>query len=114
MMKRRSKLLICFLLVALIVSACASGYKAFMIADQQYTEAVQKYNAYYEIASDTTKAKWNKEIDPWIVKADDALDIWKASLLAGSGSADKQQAFLEIKTKLLQLLVQEGIIKVEG
>jgi hypothetical protein len=101
----------CSIFILLLVMSCASAYQTFYVVDTEFTAAVTSYNIKYEAASPTLQAKWNKEIDPLILQANTALDVWQASLAAGD-SKDKAEIFLALKSQIFTLFQKYDIIKV--
>lgn len=117
----RSSLLMAMLLAFLFsfVMGCAllgiapeSDREIYLTAVKEYTLTLEKYNAYYVKANDTTKADWKRDIDPWFKKANDALGIWALTLNNGGATGNSEEAYLVVKQELFTLLLT--VFKVEG
>jgi hypothetical protein len=76
-----------------------------------FNDASQQYIDAYDMASVKTKAEFKKEIDPIIREADLSLRAWK--LFLNSSNADsKEKVWLEIRNKLLMILINYDILVV--
>jgi len=115
-MKR--KLNITVLLCLLLVVAACTGTMNLTPSAQYYAalstwnDNLDTYTAAYNAASPATKAKWHKDIDPFILVANRALDTWRMSI-GTADAATKYQGWQTAQREALALLVQVGIIKVQ-
>jgi hypothetical protein len=100
-------------ILLLLVFACSSMYGTYYTVDKQFTDAVTQYNIKFEAASPTLQARWKKEIDPVIIRANTALDLWKVAIDTEGNISEHQDEFLQLKTTLFDLLVSEGIIEIK-
>lgn len=116
---RRKKAFTILLVLAVLASlyACATtpmGPKeVYYLSSKEFTQTLQKYNSHYRIASQETKAEWKREIDPVFKEADVALSLWHAALFNTGTPSDPvaaEERYLKIKTTLLKLLVEKGVI----
>ncbi len=109
--------LVTMLVMPLLFISCASlggptdspelvAKKSYMAARKEFALTLQKYNTYYDAASDSTKAKWKENIDPLFKAADKGLDGWKLAIDMDMDPASQEQAYLRLKSELLIMLVE--------
>lgn len=87
--------------------------KTYMQARKEFALTAKKYNEYYDKADAATQAKWKKDIDPWFLKVDKALDAWKLAIDQGWDPSAQEEKYLDLKSDLLILLVDVFGIKEE-
>ncbi len=117
MLQRFFKLFI-VLFVIVFLTGCASWQlgapddpielkqdKAYMVAVGELGKTVADYNRHYAMADDATKAKWKAKYPPLFHEAEDALKAWKKALDNNWDTATTEQIYLELKNKLLILLL---------
>lgn len=117
-MKRNFRTLIVLFVMAFLVAGCASWQlggpedpielkqdKAYMVAVGELGKTVADYNRHYAMADDVTKAKWKAKYPPLFHEADEALKAWKKALDNNWDPAVTELIYLELKNKLLILLL---------
>ena len=87
----------------------AKYYSALKI----WNDNLDTYLATYRAAPPETQQKWKATIDPLILAANKALDTWRLSIGTTDG-ATKEQGWLDAQKQAMALLIQFGVIKVEG
>jgi len=114
MFKKKYLVLVVISLVIIAIAGCATlqGKKAYLAALKKYTQTAEKYEAYYQAASDSQKAKWKETIDPVMLEASAALDVWGLAVVNGTES-NEEQLYNEIFSKLLPMLIEAGVIEVK-
>jgi len=80
--------------------------KAYLAALKEYTQTAEKYNVYYASADETTKAEWKENIDPYFIKANSALEVWKLALKRQEAPDVAESEYLLVKQQLFSLLVE--------
>lgn len=86
--------------------------QSYLVAVKEYTLTLEKYNTYYAKADEATKAEWKKDIDPWFIKANEALGVWAVTLNKGLDPQLTEDQYLAVKQQLFILLL--NVFKVEG
>jgi hypothetical protein len=77
-----------------------------------FNDTVEQYSLQLTYQTPQTQAVWRGKINPLIRLSSEALDAWGASI--GTPEAGTAEAtWLSLKTKLRQVLVSEGIIKIK-
>lgn len=103
------------LLCIMLLTGCAKNLtpnQRYLSALKLFNSNVETYETAYQAADPITQAKWKAIIDPFIIAADATLIAWKTAL--GTENAyEKEQAWLQAKDAMLQILLTSGIIKVE-
>lgn len=96
------------LLVPAMMIGCAtqSGWKAYNVANEEFTEIGEQYNGYYEVQPADTQDKWRDKFDPVFERGDQALTNWRNVLDAGDDPAAQQAAFNAIKTDIIMILFE--------
>ena len=99
---------ILLLFIPLVGYGCAtqSGWKAYNVANQEFTEIGEQYNAYYDVQSADVQKKWREKFDPVFERGDQALTGWRGVLDAGDDPAAQQAAFNAIKTEIIMILFE--------
>jgi len=109
--------LILMVLLIFFFSACAgmtvkkdaSPSEKYLAALTEFNSVVKDYNYQYRLQTPAVQADWKKEIDPWIKKCSIALDAWSVAVSEKASTQDKIDAFEEVKTMLMKVLIVEGI-----
>ena len=98
--------LVLMTLVAASLQGCAtfSADKAYLAARAQYNDEVRRYEDYYQAATPEQKAQYKKEVDPKILKAERALDLWGATMVLKNGDGTEMGAYLDAKNAMLDAL----------
>jgi len=111
---KKYSILIAIILLIVFTAGCATlqGKKAYLAALKKYTQTAEKYEAYYQAASETQKAKWKETIDPVMLEASAALDVWGLAIINDTES-NEEQLYNEIFSKLLPMLIEAGVIEVK-
>ena len=108
---KKSKIFLLFILMAAISCSLSSVQQANVV-DQEFTSLVKQYNSAYAVASPVVQERWRDNIDPILLKANNALDVYLSSIKLGSSDAmDKYALFLSLKSQLIRILSEEGVFK---
>ncbi len=83
--------------------------EAYLKARMTFNGLLQDYVDQKRMADRETRARWSKDIDPWFERGAAALALWGDAVRAADQASiyDQQQAYLEIKNQLLQLMLKE-------
>jgi hypothetical protein len=81
-------------------------WKAYNIADNEFTGLAGQYDGYYKLQPAPTQAKWKEKFDPVFDKGDHALTDWRKVLDAGGDPAMQMEAFNSIKADIVNVLFE--------
>lgn len=100
----------------ILLNGCASldGKRAYLAADKEYTQTLERYNQHYAVADPVTRASWKENIDPFFVKGNDALIIWKMALADPSSQEDPaaaEERYMRIKSEIFRILTKYHILE---
>ena len=108
------KFRICAVLCAMfLVVSCAalqtseSPIEMYAKALGSWTDAVTQFKFYYERADDETKAKWDKEFRPTLIKAKELLNLWKMHLDTDGDTAGDYEAWKSMKNEIIYYLATQ-------
>lgn len=95
-------------MVFVLPAGCVSesAWKGYAIANTEFTEIAEQYEAYYQLQNDATKVKWQAKFDPVFLRGDQALTDWRKVLNAGEDPAAQKAAFNTIKTDIIMILFE--------
>jgi hypothetical protein len=79
--------------------------QSYLKARQVFNGILMDYVDQKRQADADTKARWTSDIDPWFERADKALDAWGDALESGGSGEGQQTLYLEIKSKLLNMML---------
>ena len=100
--------LVLLMAMVFIISGCAtqSVWKTYSIANTEFTEIAEQYEAYYQLQDEATKTRWKEKFDPVFVRGDQALTDWRMVLNAGEDPVAQKAAFNAIKTEIIMILFE--------
>ena len=109
---RNFKLVAIFLSVLFVIS-CA-GLQRAETPIEKYAQALgiwvdstTQFKFYYEKVDEATKAKWDKEYRPTLIKAKEILDLWKVHVFAGETTTDEMAQWKILKNELLYYIATQ-------
>ena len=100
------------LLVTLAMASlqgCATTMSAqdtYLAALKQYNAEVERYETYYQASTAEEQAVYKAEVDPLILQAGEALDVWRAAVLLGNGDGSELNAYLDAKNAMIDALAK--------
>ena len=104
-MKRLTELLIvCFVFMLIGCGMAGSDWKAYNIANNEFTEIAVQYDAYYSVATAEDQARWKTNFDPVFDEGDKTLTNWRGVLDAGEDPAAQATVFNAIKQRIIMIL----------
>jgi len=104
------------ILALLFVIGCAGMTMKQKVLSTRTTfnEMLQQFNSWAKNQPEETKVKLRENVIPVIDEASGALDAWEDSLYLPDGDPDaKLQFYLDVKTKLINLIAKYGLKIVE-
>ena len=105
-MKRNLRLLATICLAFFMVS-CAmlqvseTQIETYFKALGCWTDATAQFKFYYEKADVETKAKWDEEFRPTLIKAKEVLDIWKMHIDTGGPTGGDVEQWKSFKNEII-------------
>lgn len=96
-------------LVFVLFMGCAAtqtAKDAYLMARLQFNEEVKRYNTYYEDATVDQQSQFQKEIEPYIIETENALDVWGSAVTLGNGDGSEVEAYITAKNKMIDALVK--------
>lgn len=108
-MKRNLRLfaticLACFMVSCAGLQVSESPIQTYGKALGSWTDAVTQFKFYYEKADDETKAKWDKEFRPTLIKAKELLNLWKFHLIVGETTSGEIEQWRSLKNEMIYYL----------
>ena len=106
-MKRNLKLFVTICLACFMVSSCAmlqvsqTQEDIYWEALGCWTDAVTQFKFYYEKADAETKAKWDAEFKPTLIKAKELLNVWKMHLDTGAATSGDMEQWKSFKNEII-------------
>lgn len=104
--------LICIILV--FVVGCSgmqlgadNPKQVYLKARMTFNGLLSDYISNKKAAPPDVRARWTKKVDPLFEKAGKALDAWGKAAMAEAPAYNQQQAYLELKNQLLNMLLAE-------
>ena len=85
--------------------------KTYQMANEQFTEMLKQYNAWYAVQSEDTQKKWTRKIDPKLVKINEFFLGWRALIDAGINTDDRLAMWNSLKLPLINMLIEAGVLK---
>ena len=83
-----------------------SAQDTYLAALKQYNAEVTRYETYYQAATKAEQAVYKAEVDPLILRAGEALDVWRAAVLLGNGDGSELNAYLDAKNAMIDALAK--------
>ena len=90
------------------IFAADHGWRGYVAAVEELANLAETYQAAYQVASPVARERWEKEIDPLFIRAEDALKAWRAALDLGANPEASQELFLRMRALILKALVEVG------
>lgn len=81
--------------------------EVYLKARMTFNGLLADYVDQKRMADNATRARWTNDIDPWFERGAAALAVWGDGLKAGGSTYGQQQAYLEVKNQLLQIMLKE-------
>ena len=100
---------IVILFLAALTFACAHqsyGTRAYVAALEELTTLLNSYQASYALASPEARAKWDKEITPLFLEAEETMKTWALTLDMAHDTTDIQSSFLLLRKAILTALIE--------
>ena len=72
-----------------------------------WTDIGTQFKFYYERADTETKARWDKEFRPMLIKAKDVLNLWKMHLDVGGSTSGDLTQWKPLKNELIYYLATQ-------
>ena len=112
--------LVAFLVTFVLVLGCAgwgdvykSPDKMFYIALQEHTRLLKAYNDYYDTADAEVQQIMREDVDPKLMRMDDAFKAWHYARTLGSEPQKDMEYYLKLKNEVIRLLIEYKIVEVE-
>ena len=104
------KRLVLIALAIVMVAACATTAKGrYGQSLASFNDLMDSYRYQYSMQDPVTQANWDAQIAPYLLEASMALDQWELA----QNDATKEQAFITLERKALELLIKNGVITKE-
>ena len=81
-------------------------WKAYNIANQEFTGMAEQYDSYYRLQAPDTQTRWKAKFDPIFDKGDRSLADWRKVLDAGGDATMQLDAFNAIKMDMINILFE--------
>ncbi len=72
-----------------------------------WTDAVTQFKFYYEKADVETKAKWDKEFRPTLIKSKELLNLWKMHLDTGAMTSGDIEKWKVLKNEIIYYIATQ-------
>jgi hypothetical protein len=119
-MKRKVLIGITLVLALAMVISCTNLRKGlekmqtsskarYYVALDGFVDFTREYNIEYENASSEVQAELKADVDPLIIAADAALDVWKTSIDDGTVSGEQEDSWKAAAEAIVSALLGHGI-----
>lgn len=83
-----------------------TGIRGLLAAKNEISALANQYDAIYQKASDKAKEKWEKEIDPYFLEADEIFNEWLILINTGQDTSNVYSKYVTIRKLLLTMIVE--------
>ena len=96
--------LACFMVSCAMLQVSETQIETYAKALGAWTDAVTQFKFYYEKADVETKAKWDAEFRPTLIKAKELLNMWKMHLDTGNLTSGDVEQWKSMKNEIIYYL----------
>lgn len=80
--------------------------KSYLATRTQFNDEVARYLEYFDASTDAEKAIYREDVDPLILKASQALDVWGAARILRNGDGTELSGYLDAKNAMIDAMVK--------